>query len=364
MLSDVPEGQFFSLQRPLRILVLKLDHLGDFFLSLPALQALQEKMGPCEIDLLVGSWNLSMAKRVPGIHQIFTFDFFQQQSNLPPERKENLLQELIGKFPVYDLAIDFRRFSDTRFVLAALRAGYKIGYRSFDPEIDETLDRVLPSSHNQSGALTASNQVHTSLQMLRLVETIPFRVMKNPKLLASKPKKKSIGVFPFSGSPIREWPLENFWSFIEQFSKAYPDFCLHLYIPSSRASDFVAFQQMPEIQIHSNFSFDQVIEHAAENQVILSNDSFGAHLAYQVGAGLVEIFSGVAPISEFSACFGPATFLQVSVECSPCHLPSREACPYELKCLTGITVDQVMEAVKFHLENETYKETRTLYYFL
>lgn len=364
MFSHLPDGQFFSLQCPLRVAVLKLDHLGDFLLSLPALQALQDKLGPCEIDLVVGSWNLSMAKRVPGISQIFTFDFFQQQSNMPPTRKEKLLQELVAQLPSYDIAIDFRRFADTRFVLAALQATYKIGYRSFDPEIDASLHQILPSTQNQSGVLTSSNQVHTSLQMLRLVEAIPIRAMKNPSLFPATPKKKSIGVFAFAGSPIREWPSKNFMCFIEAFSQAYPDFCLNLYVSSNRASDFVSFQSVENVKVHSSFSLDQLMEHVTENQLILSNDSFGAHVAYQIGASLVELFSGVAPISEFSACFGPATFLQFPVDCGPCHLPNPEACSYELKCLTGITVDQVMEAVKFHLENETYKETRTLYYFL
>lgn len=364
MFSHLPDGQFFSLQRPLRIAVLKLDHLGDFLLSHPALQALQDKLGPCEIDLVVGSWNLSMAKRVPGIRQIFTFDFFQQQSNMAPTRKEKLLQELVAQLPPYDIAIDFRRFADTRFVLAALQATYKIGYRSFDPEIDASLHRILPSTQNQSGVLTSSNQVHTSLQMIRLVEAIPFRIMKNMLLFSSTPKKKAIGIFPFAGSPIREWSSKNFIRFIDNFLQAYSDFSLNLYVPSHRASDFATFQSVESVKIHSSFSLDQLMEHVTENQLILSNDSFGAHVAYQIGASLVEIFSSVAPISEFSACFGPATFLQAPVDCGPCHLPNPEACPYELKCLTGITVDQVMEAVKFHIENDTYKETRTLYYFL
>lgn len=121
---------------------------------------------------------------------------------------------------------------------------------------------------------------------------------------------------------------------------------------------------MPQLHVHSELSMETLLEYAAKDQVIVSNDSFGAHLAYHVGASLVEIFSGIAPISEFSAGFGPCSLLQEEVACSPCHISSKELCPYELKCLNHIRVDQVFDTVKYHLDHKTYHEKRTLYYFL
>ncbi len=364
LFSGFPSGQFFSLHRTLKILVIKLDHLGDFLLAQPALRALLEKVGPCELDLVVGSWNLSLAQKVEGIHQIFTFDFFKQQSNLAPELKEKALSDFLAQLPAYDIAIDFRRFEDTRFVLAKLRASYKMGYESFNPEIDAALDVVLPAEPNQSAILTSSNQVHTSIQMLRVVEAIPFRVVHNPSFISPVGKTESIGIFPFAGSPVKEWGLDNFREFVVQFSSAYPTFSIDLYVSRDRMSDFSRFQQMPHVHVHGDLLMEALFEHAAKNQVIVSNDSFGAHLAYQVGASLVEVLSGVGPIAEFSACFGPHTILREEVPCSPCHISSKEICPYDLKCLTQIRVEQVLDAVKYHIEHKTYEKTRALYYFL
>jgi ADP-heptose:LPS heptosyltransferase len=363
LFSNFHSGQFFSLHRPVKILAIKLDHLGDFLLALPALHALMEKVGPCELDLLIGSWNLSLAKQVKGVHQVFTFDFFKQQSKLPPELKEKALAELMAQLPEYDIAIDLRRFADTRFLLAAVRASYKIGYESLHSAIDKALDLVLPSTSNQTSVLTTSNQVHSSIQMLRLIEAIPFRIVKNPPLVLHPKKSDSIGIFPFSGAPVREWGLDHFHTLVTKLSSAYPDFVINLYLSRDRSCEVASFQKMPQIQIHSDLSLENLLEQVEKDQVIVSNDSFGAHLAYQVGASLVEIFSGIAPLSEFSAGFGPCSLLQNEVACSPCHISSKELCPYERQCLTHIHVDQVFDAVKYHLDHKTYQETRTLYYF-
>ncbi len=364
MFSPLNRGQFFALSRPLKVLVIKLDHLGDFLLALPALHALMDKLGPCELDLIVGSWNVSLAKKVPGIQQVFSFDFFKTQSKLPPELKNKALTDLLAQLPEYDIALDFRRFEDTRFLLAKLKARYKIAYESFDGEIDAKLDCVLPSSPNHPNTLTPSNQIHTSIQMLRLVEAIPFRLVKNPPLLAPTPKAQAIGIFPFAGQPTKEWPLDRFKAIIEKLSQAYPSFTLNIYITPDRAGDFDAFKGHSQIHCHTNLSIPQVLEHATENQLILANDSFGAHLAYHVGASLVAIYSGVGPMQEFCAAFGSFSLLTENVSCAPCHLPNKEACPYELKCLNNLSVEQVFNAIQAALEMKTPPENQNLYYFL
>src|SRR5262252_3266228 len=47
-----------------RLLVLKLDHYGDFVIGLPALKRLREGFASDHITLVCGSWNVEFARRV------------------------------------------------------------------------------------------------------------------------------------------------------------------------------------------------------------------------------------------------------------------------------------------------------------
>ena len=57
-----------------RILVLRLERIGDLLMSLPALHAIRRRAPQAAIDLVVGSWNEALARQVAGIDGIETMD--------------------------------------------------------------------------------------------------------------------------------------------------------------------------------------------------------------------------------------------------------------------------------------------------
>src|SRR5271167_106161 len=62
-----------------RILVLKLDHLGDFIIGLPALHALRELFPAAHIRLVCGRWNQGSARDCGLADEVRTFDFFAER---------------------------------------------------------------------------------------------------------------------------------------------------------------------------------------------------------------------------------------------------------------------------------------------
>ena len=52
---------------PRRILLLRLERIGDFLMSLGAIRAVRDHAPDAVIDLVVGSWNAELAQLVPGI---------------------------------------------------------------------------------------------------------------------------------------------------------------------------------------------------------------------------------------------------------------------------------------------------------
>ncbi|MGE5197988.1 MAG: glycosyltransferase family 9 protein, partial [Rhodospirillaceae bacterium] len=57
-----------------RILVLRLERIGDLLMSLPALRALRDRAPHARIDLVVGSWNEALARQVEGVDAVETMD--------------------------------------------------------------------------------------------------------------------------------------------------------------------------------------------------------------------------------------------------------------------------------------------------
>ncbi len=146
--------EFVSTRPRTRILILKLDHLGDFIMGIAALEKARAKFGDSEITLVVGSWNVDVARQMNVADQVLAFNVFPTNSSeeeVDVKGKTGLFQALITA--EYDLAVDLRTDADTRFLLESVRAPLKagIGTRAQFP----FLDIALPLDFNRNEPETA-----------------------------------------------------------------------------------------------------------------------------------------------------------------------------------------------------------------
>ncbi len=128
-----------------RILVLKLDHIGDLLLAIPAISRLRARYPQAVIDIVVGSWNEAIARKLPFFNDVLTLDYFKRKSSFQAGLANGALDEFLMRLGPYDLAIDLRRQADTRFILTRIGATHRIGYSSLDPEVDALLTVALPA---------------------------------------------------------------------------------------------------------------------------------------------------------------------------------------------------------------------------
>jgi hypothetical protein len=111
-----------------RILALKLDHLGDFLLGVPALERLRATFPTSEITLVVASWNEDLARSLDVADRLLVFDAYPRNSSEEPvdvPGKRSQFEALVPES--YDLAIDMRTDPETRFLLRHVKAGLKAG---------------------------------------------------------------------------------------------------------------------------------------------------------------------------------------------------------------------------------------------
>jgi len=125
------------------ILLLKLDHLGDFITSLPAIRAVRAHFPAAHITLAVGSWNEALAIETGLADKVVPFDAFSrnpvEDGYLDMAARAEAFSALANG--PYDLAIDLRTFPDTRGLLARVDATHRagIGSRTTFPFLDIAL---------------------------------------------------------------------------------------------------------------------------------------------------------------------------------------------------------------------------------
>ena len=132
-----------------RILLLKLDHLGDFIMGVPALEKARAAFPDAEITLVVGSWNEAMAHELGLFDHVLTFDAFPRNSSEETDDVRGKVSEFERRVTgEYDLAIDLRNDHDTRILLQSTRARIKAGVGSKSEF--EFLDIFLPIDSTRS----------------------------------------------------------------------------------------------------------------------------------------------------------------------------------------------------------------------
>ncbi len=152
-----------------RVIVIKLDHRGDFMMAGEAFRILRRAFESAEITLVCGSWNMPDAHGSGLFEEVIPFDFFPEDDSarLETPPRETLLADFAkhieGKS--YDLAIDLRLYDDSREVLQVIDARNRAGFDRYDSFPWLSIRLNTPSAtvddRAETGVITAA-LFHTS----------------------------------------------------------------------------------------------------------------------------------------------------------------------------------------------------------
>jgi glycosyltransferase involved in cell wall biosynthesis len=332
-----------------RIFAQKLDHNGDFILAMPAFAKLRARYPNAQIDVLVGSWNRAAAESSGLFDNVYTLDYFKPVSSAKAFLEEGEIEILLGKIGYYDYAIDFRRQSETRFILYKIPAAQYFGYKTPDGHLDDLLTMPLDIFPDAGGERGYFDEVHTCEQLLKIVDTLPFDpndYLKLPDLgQRMPPVEGSVAIFPRAGNDSRQWSSQSFGSLIDELAKLPAVREINIYVGKASDVDAIPFCVTDKVQVRAGLDFATLYSSLSANQVCVGNNSFGVHLASYVGCQTIGIYSGHELPSQWGPPFGQSVTLSVDAACSPCHLPDRRSCPFDHFCLENISVNAVASLV-------------------
>jgi glycosyltransferase involved in cell wall biosynthesis/ADP-heptose:LPS heptosyltransferase len=311
-----------------KILLLKLDHLGDFILAIPAITRLKARYPFADIDLVVGSWSVPLAQSLNIFKNIYTLDYFKKKSSESATASARVIDELLSQFgKTYDFAVDLRRQRDTRFILAKMPAAFKVGYESFDPKVDSQLNVALTAHADSVFEVTALNRTPITVQMTRLIDALPESpndYVTLPDLIPkASPQGLQIAVFPKAGNDVKEWPRDNYAALISQLAARRDVDGVNVYFANQKEADDYALAQQDKVHVYPGLDLPSLMRSLSDNVLCIANNSFGAHIGGYLGLVVIGIYGGHETVAEWAPVFNSAYVIHHPVACSPCHIAHR-----------------------------------------
>jgi ADP-heptose:LPS heptosyltransferase len=352
-----------------RLLVVKLDHIGDFIASLPAMRRLKQLFPKAELHVLAARASMSLAALEPAIDQMHEFNFFNAKSakgTLKLAQKELVaLRERLAPFH-FDLALDLRRQPDTRHVLQYTGATWTGGFdRSYQhPWLDLAVDW-------EGDLARHSKRAHIGDALLQFVEAIGVSCGNNRHVIAKRetmdearaliaelPAVAAIGpvlfqrrlvcVHPGSGNENKQWPPGHFAGLIDLLVEDQNANIVMIGGPDEVA---VAEEVLDSV-IHQDRVFMLVgktrlgdLGHVLRAcELYVGNDSGPKHMAAALGVPTIGIHSGTVDAGEWGPMGETAVALRRDMTCSPCYLSRIADCHRNLACMRGLKPGDVYRA--------------------
>ncbi|MEI9864979.1 MAG: lipopolysaccharide heptosyltransferase II [Limisphaerales bacterium] len=363
--------------QPRRILVRGVNWLGDAVMTTPALLRLREKLPQAYIALLTPEKLCDLWLNHPAVDE--TISFATGEGVLSIGKKLRT-----GKF---DLALVLPNSprSAIEIYLAGIpqRVGYTRPWRSFfltqnvssrpdavkmHKRTPQEIHRLIaeansPIVNRQSPiANTSAHQIYEYLHLAAALGANPEPLA--PQLFVTPDEieaaKKKFGLEKIPGpvfglnpgaeyGPAKRWPVEKFIAAAKEIQRRTG--CVWIVFGgkgdvglTSEIATVINGPQFPIYNLAGKTSLRELMALLKLCCVLLTNDTGPMHAAAALGTPVVVPFGSTSPELTGPGLPGDTRhrLLKSDAPCSPCFL--RE-CPIDFRCMNGIGVDRVVEAV-------------------
>jgi ADP-heptose:LPS heptosyltransferase len=338
---------------PARILLLRLERIGDLVMTLPAIRDVRALAPNATIDLVVGSWNADLARAVPGVGRVVALDaaWLARGSGGRPLR--SLLRTAWAwRARRYDLAINFEPDVRSNLVTAASGASWSVGYRSGGGGalLDLALD-FDTRAHTAANArrLVAAAFARAPAEPAGALLAIPERARRQADARLRPRSGPLVGIHASGGRDIKQWDPTRFAAVAGRLV----DERGATIVLTGRAAD------RPLVDcIRTRLPAGHVIDVCGEPDLLvmaavlqqldlfITGDTGPMHVAAAVGTPIVAVFGPSDPLRY--APDGPRDrVVRIDLPCAPCNrirLPPARCVGHMPDCLAGISADRVFEA--------------------
>jgi O-antigen biosynthesis protein len=357
--NDEPTREVFSghplfrMEEIRRILVVKVDHIGDFMTAIPAIRRLKQHFPHARISVMASATVRSFAAFDPSIDEIIDFDFFHVRSALGQrELTEDDLAALTKRLAPYgfDLAIDLRKHLDTRELLrcagARLTAGFD--YMGQFPWLDVSLEWEGDSRMHQK-------RYHVTDDLLHLVDTIATAGLADrtgirpeavavlregadiPEPVAAFLAGTVVCVHAGAGNEMKQWPVAFFATLIDMLITRNNVRVVLIGGPDEVEVETLLLSSIEHadqvMSVVGKLKLHVLPAVIAACSLYVGNDSGPKHIAASVGIPTVGVHSGTVDAIEWAPMGPHSVAVARAMSCGPCYLNRLDDCTRGLACM-------------------------------
>ncbi|MDE1901740.1 MAG: hypothetical protein KGI37_08865 [Alphaproteobacteria bacterium] len=296
------------------VLIIKLDHIGDFVLGFPAYQALRNAFPHAKVTLLCGGWNKFLAEESGLFDRVECLNVFNEASGLC-NGGIDFDRDAFAKLGLadFDLAIDFRDNGETRFLLDLVGAKFRAGFAAIGA--NQHMDLAFPSA----GFALKPNQGAHHQTLQSLLSAAVIAAVNDARSMSSVLKKigadlrdgmsplgqgPTVGINVGSGDVAKNWPLRRF---IELGRRLIEDLdATIVLLGSSRQAEdsqkmVDALASSRVINRVGEISLPQCMAVMRKLDLYIGNDTGTTHIAAGLGVPTLCLFSGLTTHASHGA---------------------------------------------------------------
>jgi len=316
-----------------KILVIRLDHIGDMLLTTPVFKTLKNNFPDAEVHVLSRTIAVPILEGNSSVDKIIEFNapWFARGERI--DNKNELINKL--KKERYDLVLELK--GDPRNILFANSIGsYSVGYsiRGFG----FLLNKVV----SWKGIKHISERYLDLLRAIgckRISQKLELFIDKKTKekVIKMLPSGHKMCINPGVGAVERQWPLENFAELINKIDSR----IILVDSDKSRTSKILKLvkDKQKVIDLSGKLNIKELAEAVKQCNLFIGLESATMHIASAVGTPLIDIHSGVTYTKEWGPYQGKHIVLQKFVGL----YTSKEKA---IKAISSITPDKVIEAIR------------------
>lgn len=345
------------LEPPRRILVMRVDQLGDLITSIPAMLRLREAFPEAELSCLVSPNYVFLMEELGIFADIFTLDFPYEQSvgkrHVTLAQQAELRRRLGARD--FDIAIDLCFGHMSRPLLHLAQARFTVGFWPQEfPWLDFGMD--VRSRDIVTGRYRLPQQAVANMLIDGLIALSRHASLAKPHAELDWPALADVGIVcerPFvllhtgGRTRSRKWSVPHFTRLAELLvERAGEQVIMVADDPADVDAACRARLTAADVRLIEHrlpfATLDMLLSAAA---VFVGNDSGPKHLAAFRGTPVVSIHGGPINWSEWGQD-GTGCIIAHRVPCSGCGIELVEECGKGLACLENITPETVFEAVR------------------
>jgi lipopolysaccharide heptosyltransferase II len=347
-------------KHPRRILVIRLDLIGDLVLSMTTVRTLKHAYPDAEIDLLALPASAKVITGDPDLHEIITYDpnIWRRPKALIQLKNWRNAYNLLSHLHACDYDIAISVFGKWAGILAALSgATRRVGFgRESYPGL---MTDSVRGYHWRSG--DHKHEVDYCLKLARAAGAITSTTDRIPHLYVDPLAQQQIeqlleceGIVPekplivchisSNNGQSKRWPIPYWAILIDKLIREQNAQVILSGAPDDKSLiEFVTCQMQEQANnLAGKTSLPQLVALLKRANLLISGDSGPMHIAAAVGTPLIAIHGPTDP-----ALSGPvsptATVLRSDIWCSPCYnaKDSADCRFFTTQCMKNILPSQV-----------------------